>query len=271
MYNNTLYDQHIHSEFSNDGERGLSIPVICETAIKLGLKGVAVTDHLEPFWPDENDPSDLDVPSYEAALMEYESVYRDRIKLAKAVEVGLLPGENNEICDQIVNDYPYDFVIGSVHFSEAYPIEYPGFLEGRTIEEILDNYYTLIIESIKEYKNYDVLGHINCIDRYTDGFAPTDLYMPYVEEILRIAIGDGKGIEVNTSAFRYGIGDRGTPTRPILDLYKDLGGEIITIGSDAHKAADIGTFIKEGEEILLATGFRYIAVFSERRPEFVKI
>jgi len=265
------YDQHLHSSFSSDGEQGYTIADIVETAVERGLAGIAVADHLDPLWPDDNEPSDLDIPAYEAALFEAERLSADRIHFAKGVELGLLPGETLELCEKAVSAYPYDFVIGSAHYSEIAPIEYPLFLEGRSLKEILDEYYTILFDSIKAYQNYDVLGHINCIDRYTDGFAPQELYMPYVDEILKTAIADGKGIEINTSAFRYGIGERGTPTQPILNRYKELGGEIVTIGSDAHKIADIGTYIKEGEEMLLASGIRYLAVYSKRRPEFIKL
>ena len=266
-----LYDQHLHSSFSSDGEQGYKITNLVETAINQGLAGIAVTDHLDPFWPDENDPSELNIPAYEAALLEAEAFSKGRIRFAKGVELGLLPGETLNICEKTISAFPYDFVIGSVHYSEIAPIEYPLFLDNRSLKDIIAEYYTILFESIKAYKNYDVLGHINCIDRYTDGFATPDLYMPYVDEILRVAIQDGKGIEINTSAFRYGIGEHGTPTQPVLDLFKELGGELVTIGSDAHRLIDVGAYIEKGEEMLLAAGFRYIAVFSGRKPEFVKL
>jgi len=247
------------------------MPVIIETAIERGLAGIAVTDHLDPLWPDENDPSELDVTAYEAALTEADAFCAGRIHFAKGIELGILAGEANRICADAVSAFPYDFVIASIHYAEAVTIDAPAFLEDRTMKEIIEDYYTLLLEGMKTYKDYDVLGHINCIDRYTDGFAPPELYLPYVDEVLRLAISDGKGIEINTSAFRYGMGHIGTPTQPILNRFKELGGEIVTIGSDAHRTADIGSFIREGEEMLLASGLRHIAVFSGRRPEFIKL
>jgi len=271
MYNNTLYDQHIHSTLSYDSVQENTIPNIIDTAAGLGLAGIAVTDHFDPLWPDEDDLSYLDIAAYERALTEAEQLINGRIRFAKGIELGFIPGEALEICEKTLSSYPYDFVIGSVHYSQAAPIEHPLFLEGRSLKDIVEEYYTLILDSIKDFTNYDVLGHINCIDRYTEGLPAPDLFMPYVEEIMRVAISDGKGIEINTSAFRYGLADRGTPTQPILDLYKELGGEIVTIGSDAHQPEHIGTFIKEGEEMLLASGIRYLTVFSERRPEFIRL
>ena len=265
------FDQHIHSSFSYDAERGITLSKILETAMAKGLAGVAITDHLDPIWPDEEDPSFLDVPAYETALNEAESLYADKIRFARGIELGFLPGEALAICEDVVSAYPYDFVIGSVHNSATAPIEKPVFQEGRSRHDSIDDYYSLIIDSIRVYKNYDILGHINCIDRYTDGFAEEDEYMPYADEIMKILVADGKGLEINTSSFRYNIGARGTPTPAILARFKELGGEIITIGSDAHCIPHIGTYIEYGERMLLAAGFKYLAVFSKRQPDFIKL
>ena len=241
----------------------------------MGLQGIAITDHLDPLWPDDEFPSILDVPAYEEALTSAEKTAYDiapDFQFAKGIELGLMPvPEAISICAETVTGFPYDFVIASVHSSPVTPIDLPPFLVGRSVEEINDEYYSLLIESIKSYKNYDVLGHLNAIDRYTDNYAPEGVYMPYVDEILRIAISDGKGIEINTSAFRYGIADRGTPSQAILNRFKELGGEIVTLGSDAHKSSDIGTYLNEGVEMLRASGIEYVTVFKNRTPSFIKI
>ena len=266
-----LFDQHLHSSFSYDSMPDVTIQRIIEAAVEKGLAGIAITDHFDPLWPDEDDLSSLDLPSYEKALLESESMSAGLLRFVKAVELGFLPGEGLNMCREAVSRFPYDFVIGSVHHSETTPIDFPAFLEGHTLETIIDNYYTLLYESVKAYKDYDVLGHINNIDRYTDGFAPEGLYMPYIDEILKIAISDGKGLEINTSSFKYGIGEHGTPTQPILKRYYELGGEIITIGSDAHRIPNIGAHIEDSMDMLVEVGFRYFAVFKERRPEFFNL
>jgi len=267
------YDQHIHSTHSYDGAQEDAIDLIVETAMAKGLAGIAITDHMDPIWPDEDEAVThvLDLPAYESALTEAANKWSEHIRFVKGIELGLCPGISLEICEDVVGRYPYDFVIGGVHYSANMPIDIPPFFTGRDLRDIIDEYYTILLDSINLYKNYDVLSHINNMDRYTNGFAPEDMYMPYIDEILRVAIIDGKGIEINTSAFRYGISERGTPTMPILNRFKELGGEIVTIGSDAHKAADVGTYLDIGEEWLRAAGLRYIAVFRERRPEFIKL
>ena len=266
-----LFDQHMHTSFSFDGEPGATVANMIESAIEKGLLGLAVTDHLDPLWPDEQDPSTIDLPAYEAALSEAESIYHGRIRFAKGIELGFIPGEALDICQSAVAGYPYDFVIGSTHSSSTTPFDYPEFHEGRSLKDIICEYYTVLLDSIRAYKDYDVLGHINYIDRFTGSYAPEKLYMPYIDEILRVAVGDGKGIEYNTSTWRFSMAQHGTPTLPILKRFRELGGEIITVGSDAHSIADVGAYIEKGEETLLAAGFRFVAVFKERRPEFVKL
>ena len=244
---------------------------IVDTAAGLGLTGIAIADHFDPLWPDEDDLNVLDLPIYEKALLEAESMCEGRIRFAKGIEVGFMPGEALDICKKSVRAFPFDFVIGSVHGTATQAIEKPPFIEGRTTKEVIEEYYTLMLESVKNYSDYDVIGHINSVDRYTNGFATPDIDMPFIDEILKIVIANGKGIEINTSSYRYGIGEHGTPTQAILNRYKELGGEIVTIGSDSHGLKGIGAYIDKGEEMLLASGIRYLAVYSERRPEFIKL
>ena len=271
--NKKHFDQHIHSVFSFDSETDNTLENIVKSSIDKGLSGIAVTDHLDPLWPDEDDPAILDISAYQAALTATEQSFSERIQFSKGIELGLLPGEALDICSEIVGKYPYDFVIGSMHYSLETPIDYPAFLEDRSTKDIIDEYYTLLLESIRIYKDYDVLGHINAIDRYTPELAPESLYMPYIDEILKVSISDGKGIEINTSSYgRYNrIVERGTPSLQILTHYKELGGEIVTIGSDAHKNTDIGAFLEEGEKILQKAGFKYQSFYKNRTPEFFAI
>ena len=269
--NKKRFDHHIHSSFSYDAGPDCTIGAIIEAALAKGLDGIAVTDHLDPLWPDDSDPSWLDVPAYEKGLDEAEATNAanaGRLLFSKGIELGFIPGEALEICEEAVSAYPYDFVLGSVHSSATTPIELPPFVEGRGLRDIIDEYYRILLDSIRVYKNFDVLGHINGIDRYTDGFADESLYMPYADEILRILVAGGKGLEVNMSSIRYNIAERGTPTLAILRRFKELGGEIVTLGSDAHSLAGVGEGLEQGEELIRAAGFRHIAFFTQRRPEF---
>ena len=128
-----------------------------------------------------------------------------------------------------------------------------------------------MLDCLKKYKDYDVVGHFNVIDRYTDRIPDPSVYMDLVEEILRVVVSDGKGLEINTSSFRYGMGERTTPAKEILRLYKELGGEIITIGSDAHKPKDLGYYFDHAVEMIKDTGINYLATYEQRKLNLLKL
>ena len=129
-------------------------------------------------------------------------------------------------------------------------------------------YYTGIYELICQYKLYSVLGHLDLIKRYDRrGDYPDEKILPLAEKIMKQAIADEKGIEVNTSTRRYGMPGT-SPSRRLLELYHDLGGRIITIGSDAHDPAHIAADFHRAEEVLRECGFRYYTIFEKRQPEF---
>ena len=132
-------------------------------------------------------------------------------------------------------------------------------------------FYKYVYDCLSVYKDYDVLGHINVIDRYGP-YVPAYLdLMDMVTEILKLIIDDGKGIEINTSSFRYGMGDYTTPSHDILLRYHELGGEIITVGSDAHCTRDVGDGIKWAYDKMKSVGFQYVTTFSQRKPSFLKL
>ena len=121
---------------------------------------------------------------------------------------------------------------------------------------------------MQQYQGYSVLGHLDLITRYDEqGVYPFERVRPLVEAILRRVIADGKGIEVNTSSHRYGLTDT-TPSVAILQLYRELGGTILTIGSDSHAPAHLGTYIGEARALLRDLGFRQFCTFERMQPVF---
>ncbi|MNI86640.1 Histidinol-phosphatase [compost metagenome] len=124
---------------------------------------------------------------------------------------------------------------------------------------------------MKNYDDYSVLGHLDMIKRYdNEGEYPFEKVKHIIKEILSLAIKNGKGIEVNTSSFRYALNDL-TPSRDILRLYKELGGTIITIGSDAHKEEHLGAKISYVKEELKKLGFNSFCTFDKMKPIFHEI
>ena len=264
-----MYDYHIHTSFSDDSSTSMNDMI--DAACSAGLKEIAITDHFDPNYPDPAYPFELNFDQYHKALMEAKESYKDRITIRKGVEIGIQHGDTMKKCIDAARSFPYDFIIGSFHCAEGYELYGNQFFINRTPEEAYIAYYTYVYENLKEYKDYDVVGHLNIIDRYTDKIAEPSYYMEIVEEIIKLIIADGKGLEINTSSFRYGLGDRTTPAHEMLQLFKDFGGEIITIGSDAHKTKDIGFKLDYAQDMIRALGLKYLTTFEQRKPIFVKL
>lgn len=264
-----MYDYHTHSFFSDD----CSTPIqdLIEEACKNGIKEMAITDHYDPDFINREFPFELDIEGYHKALNEAKEKYKNRIKIIRGVEIGIQHGGTIEKCRAEANSFDYDFILGSFHFAESLELHNGRFMEGRSAEDSYIAYYSYLRDCLSQYKDYDILGHINYIDRYAERIPSSSVYADLVEEIFKNIIADGKGIEINTSSFRYGMEDRTTPTKKMLQLYKDLGGEIITIGSDAHRAEDVGCCFDRAVEMIKASGIKYLTTFEQRKLNLISL
>ena len=134
-------------------------------------------------------------------------------------------------------------------------------------------YFESILENVNVFDNYDVYGHLDYVVRYSPyesrHFDLKD-YEDVIYEIMKSIIENGKGIEINTAGIRKNLG-YSHPHKDILKMYKNLGGEIITIGSDAHACQHLGYKFEDVPELLKSTGFKYYTVFENRQPKFIYI
>jgi len=264
-----MYDYHTHSIISDDGNTPMLQMV--EAGISIGLKEIAITDHFDPDYPDLNWSSDIDFAGYHQQLEETSYICGSKIKVLKGIEIGIQHGDTLAKCRSAARSYGYDFVIGSFHCAEGIELFQGGFFDYRSVEESTAAYYRYVLAILKEYDDFDVLGHINVIDRYGVYIPDYSCCNDIVTEILKLLIEKGKGIEINTSSFRYGMGTHTTPTDDILALYRSLGGEIITIGSDAHSPKHVGYKISWALEKMRQMGFRYMTTYDQRIPKFLSI
>lgn len=264
-----MYDYHTHSIISDDGNTPMLQMV--EAGISVGLKEIAITDHFDPDYPDPNWSSDMDFDGYHKQLEETAVACANRIKVIRGIEIGIQHGETLTKCRNAARSYGYDFVIGSFHCAEGIELSQGGFFDHRSVEESTSAFYRYVLSTLKEYDDFDVLGHINVIDRYGAYIPDYSCCNDIVTEILKLLIEKGKGIEINTSSFRYGMDTHTTPTDEILALYRSLGGEIITIGSDAHSPRHVGYKLSWALEKMRQMGFRYLTTFDQRIPRYLSI
>lgn len=265
-----LSDFHIHSKFSGDSVENPENTV--KKAISLALKRICFTDHQDFDYIYDDIDFNLDVSQYFKCLLELKENYKDKIKILIGVETGVEPYLAERL-NSFVNANPFDFVIGSSHLVNRQDPYYPEYFQGRTDKEAFEEYFESVLENIKVYDNFDVYGHLDYVVRYSknkDKNYSYKAFADYIDEILKQLIAKGKGIEINSAAYRYGLNNP-NPVPEAVKRYKELGGEIITIGSDAHKTDDVASDFDKIYNVLVNSGFKYYTVFENRKPEFVPI
>ena len=267
-------DCHLHSSFSGDSDTPMEDMVL--RGISLGLTHMCFTEHNDFDYPvSDETPSghfEVNTDSYLFDFIKCREKYADRIKLLFGIELGLQPQlmRRNDI---YAKSYDFDFIIGSSHVCNGHDPYYPPFYEGRSEEEAYREYFTSIIENTRKFSNFDVYGHLDYVVRYgpnADSDYSYDKYSDLFDTILRLLIDKGKGIEINTGGIKKGLRDL-HPCTPVIRRYRELGGEIITVGSDAHDPGHIADAYDRAAEVLKSCGFRYYTVFEKRTPEFRKI
>jgi len=260
-----MYDYHLHTSHSDDSLAPMDTMI--EAAIDLGLSGIAITDHYDPDYPTPEFPFTLDFSVYHSDLLEASERYRGKIKIAKGIEIGIQHGETMEKCRAAATSWDYDFILGSFHCAHGKDL-CVDYFDNIGIYRAYERFYSYMYDCLLLYKDFDVLSHFNIIDRYTSRIPEYDPFMEQIEAILKLLIDEHKGIEINTSSFRYGLGDVTTPSTRILRLYSDLGGRILTLGSDAHNAGNVGYMLDWARDFAISCGFKYVATYENRVPSF---
>ena len=267
-------DTHVHSTYSGDGKA--TIDEMVQKAISLGMKQICFTEHNDFDYPyaegDKPDMFLLNVDAYLFDLLRAREKYEGQIKILFGMELGLVPEikRKNLI---LAKSHDFDYIIGSSHLCHGRDPYYPDFYEGREEKAAYREYFESILENVKGYTQYDVYGHLDYVVRYgptqNQNYSYAD-YADVIDEILRILVENEKGLEVNTGGFRCGIGTT-NPCHDIIRRYRELGGEIITIGSDAHETKYLQDHFDDAADMLKAIGFKYYTVFENRIPEFFKL
>ncbi|MDO4540854.1 MAG: histidinol-phosphatase HisJ family protein [Syntrophomonadaceae bacterium] len=264
-----LVDYHVHTGFS--GDSSADIHDVMRQASALGLKELCITDHID-F--DYADPAfaEIDFKEYFRSLTEAAEGERYATRMLIGVEIGFqshLP----ERLDALVQAHPFDFVICSTHMAEGLDFYTGDFFQGKNKVQAYDAYFAAVLEAVRKFKHFDVYGHLDAIARYgvyDDNALYYREHAEIIDAILRELIAGGKGIEINTSARRYGLTEF-HPQADILKRYFALGGEIITVGSDAHRAKDVGADLAAAYALLRDIGFKRVATYCRRQPGFIEI
>lgn len=256
-------DYHMHTRFSADSQANPEEHIL--QAIQMGLDEICFTDHYDVDYP--NTPFILDIEKYTKEMLGLKEKYKDQIMIKIGIEMGLDPIHKDKI-EQILASYPFDFVIGSIHAVGNTEFMEGEFFNGKSKQQAHKDYFNQCLKCIETFDCFNVFGHFDYIERYgiyEDNRVNTELYSDIIDQCLMTLIKKGKGLEVNTSG--YLLRNEGFPKKSILQRYYDLGGRIITIGTDSHNSNRVGEHVSDVVSILKEIGFEDVTTFTKGKQD----
>ena len=273
-------DMHMHTWFSTDSE---ACPRdMADEAVRKGLKTICFTDHFDKDDLEWGEEGIFDMDAYFVEMQKLQEEYAGKLNIRIGIELGFRT-YLKDYYEELTKKYPFDFVIGSVH-NVPYKKDAEGnilytdpaaekLFTDRTDKEAYRLMMETTLENVRTSECFQTLGHLDYVVRYGKSrekeYSYTD-YADIIDEILKLLIEKEKGLEVNSAGLKYGL-PFAHPHPDVLKRYRELGGEIITIGADAHKPEHIAYDFAKAEEILKSCGFKYYTEFFEQKPVFKQL
>ena len=255
-------DYHMHTHFSADSEASPREHIL--TAIQKGLKEICFTDHRDFHYPEC--PFELDVDKYFKELKILQEEFKNQIVIKIGLEMGLDTDYVEEI-NEFVNSHDYDYVIGSIHVIHQTEFYDPArFFDGKTKEQAHREFFLTTLECVQTFDCFNCLGHLDYICRYgpyVDKHVEHQIHQDIIDKIFETLIQKGKGIEVNTSGYRD-LKICGFPNFEQVQRYYDMGGRIITVGTDSHTSDRVGEHVEEVIQEYQDIGFDDVSTFTKR-------
>lgn len=261
-----MFDFHMHSRVSFDGhDTGLEMALAAKAA---GLKEICFTDHLDYDPLEKMGVLAFDTDAYNS---EYDALEVPGLTIRRGMEFGMT-ADNVAQFKTDLQRRPFDFVLGSIHFVDDLDVYFEEFWSGKSVFQAERRYLEATLECVQLHDDFDVLAHLTYIAKTRCHPAPRPVpfeqHRELIDEILRILAQKGKGLEMNTSGVDR-CGDY-LPGAQYFRRFKELGGEIVTIGSDAHKSNRVGQYANEACGILKDI-FGYVCTFAGREAVFHKL
>lgn len=262
------FDLHTHTNFSFDSTQDIQGLIL--RASQLGLKYLAITDHFDNG--SKYTTQELDIPKYCQTLSSYKDIAKDNgVELLLGIELGYMPQKNNQNL-QIIQSYPFDYVINSVHEVDGIDCYFPEYHQGKDKNSSYTAYFEKILESIDAPYYYSAIGHLGYVIRKAP-YSPKEFryneFEDILDKILKKIIQKQKILEINTST--EGLVEPTIPSLEVLKRYYQLGGRLVTFGSDAHSSQRLADKFEITCKILKDIGFEYYTVVKNRQHIKIKI
>ncbi len=271
-----LYDNHNHSQFSFDGWR-TTLETSARAALEKGLKGICFTDHCDFATPEMGFEDPLkEVFDIEAQQKEIDRVrgLLPQLKILKGIEVGVNRGCREQLADHL-GKYQFDQIIASVHYIDGDDPFKGGYYIGKTWKEAYSYYLELLYTEMRWLGDrFDIMGHFDYVVRYGP-YPETSItyrdFSDWLDPMLRFLAENGKALEINTKTYQDFKGRVPVLDPDVLKRYRELGGEIISLGSDSHKKDHVAFNFDCHIEYIKSLGFRYTAHYENRKLIMTKI
>jgi len=262
-------DTHVHSCFSSDSQATMEENVL--SAIDKGMPWICMTDHIDYDFPEPEMVFEFEMAPYFETLSELKEKYKDRIEVLAGVEIGMLK-EAKKKNEYLIRSYPFDFCIGSQHLVFNRDPYYPDVFEAHTDREVYREYFEETLDNIRAFHSFDSLGHLDYVLRYgkeVKHYRYSE-FAEVLDEILKLLLRYNIALEVNTAGLRKGLRTT-NPQVEVLKRYRELGGTLITIGSDAHQSYYIGYGFDYTAGLLKSLGFTHTARYVSHHPKFTPL
>ena len=272
-----LFDNHNHSQFSFDGKRS-SVEDCARAALAKGLSGVAFTDHCDFFVPEMKAQQEnlvlevFDVPEQQAEIDRVQTLIDGsygpgNFRILKGIEVGMHENHHDDIRRTLAEN-SFDQVIASVHYLDGIDPFYGGYYEDKDWKTAYGHYLETIFKEMTWLGDFDIMGHYDYVVRYAP-YPQTCLtyrdFSDILDEMLRYLAHEGKALELNTKSYQLYKGREVILDTNVLMRYKELGGEIISLGSDSHDPGRVGENFTRFARLLKSLGFRWSAHYEKRK------
>lgn len=262
-----MFDFHLHSSFSADSTSDMK--EMCNAAKEKGLQEICFTEHVDIDYPDDN-ILPVDLNAYDLKIKKVRENVPD-LQIRKGIESGFQQ-HIQETTDLHIASQALDFVINSVHVIDGMEVFFPPYYKNKTQKEAYTRYLEVVLQSVNQCTFYSVIGHLGYVVKgapYAEKELQYQDYRDLIDAILKKVIETGHGIEINTSGYKTSSSP--IPHLSILKRYHELGGEILTLGSDAHSPEYVAYKFDQAKEIIRQAGFQYQTTFSGMKPEFHRL
>ena len=267
-----LFDNHNHSQFSFDGKR-TSVESSAMAAVEAGLGGICFSDHCDFYVPpmkagfEDLQKEYFDVAEQQAEISRVQGLIGDKTKILKGIEIGMYE-ECHEPIRKVLSENTFDQIIASVHYIEQTDPYYGGFYEGKDWKEAYGSYLETIYREMTWLQDFDIMGHYDYIVRYASYPVTSIRYRDFsdiFDEMFRYLIHEGKALEINTKSYQGYRGRLVGLDNDVLLRYREMGGEIISLGSDSHEPSRVGHSFHHFAALLRSLGFRWTAHYEARK------